>query len=201
MSAPIPKDIPLVRARDLEHPRPRTQAGLDLTGRLSHFRGIGTTTFAAIATARMHAAGRHVAWISATEDIVYPPDLAANGVDLEELSFVFAEDPFQASRAAEHLLRSGAFGLIVLDLEHDAQIPDAVQGRLLRLAQDMTAAVLSITRGDTVLRGSIISLRGDVWHASHSAGRYRLSVRITRDKHGGTGARSGEVCDAPAGMY
>jgi len=201
MSAPIPKGIPLVRARDLERTRPQTQTGRELTGRLSHFRGIGTTTFAAVATARMHAEGRPVVWISATEDMVYPPDLAANGVDLAELSFVFAADPFQASRAAEHLLRSGAFGLLVLDLEHDAQISDAVQGRLLRLARSMGAAVLCITRGDTVLRGSIISLRGDVWHAAHSTGRYRLNVRITRDKRGGTGTRSGEVYDAPAGMY
>jgi hypothetical protein len=206
MSAPIPKDLPLVRARDLTTPHRESDTVLDLTGRLAHIRGVGTTTLAALITARMHTRGLPVAWISATTDTVYPPDLAANGVDLGSLIFVFAEDAVQAARAAEHLLRSSAFALIVIDLEEGADIPDGAQGRLLRLARGSEAGVLCITHGDDILRGSMISLRARVSRATaadsrYSHGRYRVRVHITRDKHGGPGARSGEVCNAPAGMH
>jgi hypothetical protein len=149
----------------------------------------------------MHAAHRPVAWISATTDIVYPPDLAQNGINLDELVFVFTEDALQASRAAEHLLRSGGFALIILDLEEQAQIPEAVQGRLLRLARATNAGVLCITREDDALRGSMISLRARVSRSRISTDRYRVRLSVTRDKQGGPGARTGEVCYAPAGMH
>jgi recombination protein RecA len=139
--------------------------------------------------------------VSATADTVFPPDLAENGVDPAGLVFVFAADALQAARAAEHLLRSGAFALVVLDLEHDADISDAAQGRLLRLARATDAAVLCISRGDTVLRGSMISLRGRTSRVATTDGRYRLRIHITRDKHGGPAVRSGEVCHAPPGMH
>lgn len=200
MSAPIPKDIPLVRARDLERPHETTDPSSALEGRLAHFCGIGTTTFAAVLTARMHVRGLPVAWISATADTVYPPDLAANGVDLGALTFVFAEDAGRAARAAEHMLRSGGFALLVLDLETGADIPDAAQGRILRLARATGAGVLCITRGEELLRGSMISLRGRVSCIHDTVGRYHMRVQITRDKQGGPGVRSGEVCHAPSGM-
>jgi recombination protein RecA len=199
MSAPIPKDLPLVRARDLEGPQ--STSDLQLTGRLAHFRGIGTTTLATVLTARMQARRLPVIWISATADTVYPPDLAADGVDLDSLLFVFAADPVQAARAAEHLLRSGAFALLVIDLEDGADIPDAVQGRLLRLARAHEAGVLCISHGEEPLRGSMISLRGRVSRVPHTGNRYRVRVHISRDKQRGPGVRSGEDCYAPAGMH
>jgi recombination protein RecA len=200
MSAPIPNDIPLVRASDLEQSHRPAKSAIDLTGRLAHFRGVGTTTLAAVLTARMQAAGQTVAWISATEDVVYPPDLAAAGVDLRALAFVFATDALQAARAAEHLLRSRAFALLIADLEDGAGISDAAQGRLLRLARNGEAGVLCISHGDRPLRGSMISLRGVVSRERTAGGRYRVRVRITRDKQGGPGVRSGEDCYAPTGM-
>jgi recombination protein RecA len=200
MSAPIPNDIRLVRASDLEQSRRPAKSAIDLTGRLAHFRGVGTTTLAAVLTARMQAAGQTVAWISATEDVVYPPDLAAAGVDLRALAFVFATDALQAARAAEHLLRSRAFALLIVDLEDGAVISDAAQGRLLRLARNGEAGVLCISHGDRPLRGSMISLRGLVSRERTAGGRYRVRVRITRDKQGGPGVRSGEDCYAPTGM-
>jgi recombination protein RecA len=200
MSAPIPKDIPLVRASDLEQSSRPAKSAMDLTGRLAHFRGVGTTTLAAGLTARAQAAGQTVAWISATADVVYPPDLAAAGVDLRALTFVFAADALQAARTAEHLLRSRAFALLVVDLEDGAGISDAAQGRLLRLARNGEAGVLCISHGDRPLRGSMISLRGAVSRERSAGGRYHVRVRITRDKQGGPGMRSGEVCYAPPGM-
>src|SRR6185503_11689 len=45
----------------------------------------------------------------------YPPDLADSGVDLDALVVVHAPGGLAGVRAAERLLRSGAFGLVVLD--------------------------------------------------------------------------------------
>jgi len=201
MSAPIPRNLPLVRARDLKTPPGGSYSGLELKGRLVHFGGTGSTTCAAILTARMHAEHLPVAWISATADTPYPPDLAANGVDLDGMIFVFAEDALRASRAAEHLLRAGTFGLVVIDLEYGAEIPDAVQGRLLRLARRTDATLLCITREDDTLHGSMISLRARISRRPVSGNRYQVRMTVTRDKHGGPRARSGEVCYAPAGMH
>lgn len=201
MSAPIPKNLPLIRARDLEQPRDTSASGIALKGRLAHFRGIGTTTLASILVSRMHADQLPVAWISATTDTVYPPDLADNGVDLDSLIFVMEQDSHRAARAAEHLLRSSSFSLLILDLEEGADIPDALQGRLLRLARKTDAAVVFLTHAKSSLRGSMISLRGDVARVPLIGGGYRLRIHITRDKHGGPGVRSGEVCYAPPGMH
>ena len=57
-----------------------------------------------------------VVWISSRAAGCYPPDLVACGVDLESLPFVHVADAEASLRAADQLVRSGAFGLLVLDL-------------------------------------------------------------------------------------
>ncbi|MFW5797743.1 MAG: hypothetical protein ACOCXE_04460 [Spirochaetota bacterium] len=201
MAAPIHTEVPLIRARDLEQLRPADSAELQIAGRLLHFSGVGTTTLAATLTARIHARGRPAAWIATGTEIVYPPDLAANGVDLDALVFVFTADARQAARAAEHLLRPGIFPLLVIDLEETAQIPDGAQGRLLRHARRTGAAVVFLTHDEKPLQGSVISLRGRVSLVSvRELGRYRMDIRIIRDKQGTTTPPSQEVYYAPPGM-
>src|SRR5206468_10846817 len=53
----------------------------------------------------------------------------------------------ELARAAERLLRSGAFGLVVLDLA-GADLNMAIQGRLVTLAQSHDAAVVCLTRSE-----------------------------------------------------
>ncbi|HTM21966.1 MAG TPA: recombinase A, partial [Kofleriaceae bacterium] len=57
-----------------------------------------------------------VAWVTPPEHGFFPPDLGDSGVDLDALVVVRAPDLRASARAAEHLLRSGAFGLVVIDL-------------------------------------------------------------------------------------
>jgi recombination protein RecA len=57
-----------------------------------------------------------VAWITLATGTFYPPDVAECGVDLAALVVVRTPDATAAARAAERLLRSGAFGLVVIDL-------------------------------------------------------------------------------------
>src|SRR4051812_10317987 len=57
-----------------------------------------------------------VAWIAGPHGSFYPPDAAESGVDLAALVVVRVPELVLATRAAERLLRSGAFGLVVIDL-------------------------------------------------------------------------------------
>src|SRR6476469_4666508 len=60
--------------------------------------------------------GEPVGWVTSTESFFYPPDAAQCGADLNSLVVIRLTNPQSIARAAEKLLRSGGFGLIVLDL-------------------------------------------------------------------------------------
>ena len=60
--------------------------------------------------------GEPVAWIGRKDAPFYPPDAADTGVDLAALPVVWTADAVTAAKAADLLVRSGAFGLVVLDL-------------------------------------------------------------------------------------
>ena len=104
-----------------------------------------------------------VAWLTPRERSFFPPDAAASGVDLEALVVIRTDTGEQLPRAAEHLLRSGAFGLVVLDLSDHAHISIPMQMRLVGLAQKHDAVVLCITRkrADAPSLGSLVSLRAE----------------------------------------
>ena len=91
-------------------------------------------------------AGETAVWIQPQSGALYPPDLAACGIDLNALLVVHVPLPSGPNptrawphalcKAAELLLRSGAFGIIVLDFTQGAPPSgrEAWQGRLLGLA-------------------------------------------------------------------
>lgn len=87
-----------------------------------------------------------VAWIQPAGGLLYPPDLADCGVDLAALPVVHvprAAGEYGPLKAAELLLRSGAFGLVVLDLREVRLRRDtAWQGRLLALAREHRSRVV-----------------------------------------------------------
>ena len=101
-----------------------------------------------------------VVWISITRDHFYPPDLAANGVDLSVLPVFWAPDIRGAIQAADQLARTGAFGLLVIDLYRNARLPASLQVRLACLAQQNGCAVCFLTvKPETAASlGSMISL-------------------------------------------
>src|SRR5207249_12071336 len=59
--------------------------------------------------------GELVGWSMPGESFFYPPDVAQGGVDLDALVVVRVPDVPAVPRAGEKLLRSGAFGLVVLN--------------------------------------------------------------------------------------
>ena len=68
--------------------------------------------------------GEPTAWITEKQSGFFPPDVRDSGVDLEALVVVRLEALAEGPRAADMLLRSGGFGLVVADLG-----PGCVSGR------------------------------------------------------------------------
>lgn len=173
-----------------------------LRGRLIELsaRGATATLTAAIelvVDAQMQS--EPVGWIAPMAGTFYPPDVADSGVDLSALVVVRA-DGVAAARAAARLLQSGAFGLVVLDLE-SSDLSMQVQGRLVTLAQTHDAAVVCITdkTRDSASLGSLISLRAE---ATRIRDRDELAfqVRALKDKRRGPGWEHIAKRSAPAGF-
>jgi recombination protein RecA len=175
-----------------------------LTGRLVELsaQGASATTTAAIGLVRgAQEEGEPVAWIALQRASFYPPDVAECGVDLDALVVVRVADATTAARAAERLLRSGAFGLVVIDLGPGCEVPTAHQGRLVTLAQQHDAAVVFLTEKptDAASLGSLISLRAEALRRRDGA-RFACAVRALKDKRRGPGWDREEAFRAPAGM-
>ena len=148
----------------------------------------GTLTAAIELVAEAQTESEPVAWITLAQSTFYPPDVAASGVDLAALVVIRAPEAVAAARAAERLLRSGAFGLVVLDLG-DRELNMAIQGRLVTLAQTHDAAVVCVTEkpAETPSLGSLVSLRAEALRAREHAGGFRVTVRALKDKRKGPG--------------
>ena len=142
-----------------------------------------------------------VAWVTSRESVFFPPDAAATGVDLESLAVIRLPDPSCVARAADRLLRSGAFGLVVLDLgTGDVSMP--LQARLLGLAERHDAAVVCLTekqRGAPSL-SSLVSLRVEAKRRRIGDGLFAWAVESVKDKRRAPGWVHEEWRRAPPGL-
>jgi recombination protein RecA len=180
-----------------------TWALATLRGRLVELsaRGATATLTAAIElVVEAQVQDEPIAWIAPAAGTFYPPDVAASGVDLDALVVVRTTNAIAAARAAERLLRSGAFGLVVLDLG-DAELSMQVQGRLVTLAQAHDAAVVCITdkSTDAASLGSLISLRAEATR-TRDRDELALTVRALKDKRRGPGWTHVAKRGAPSGL-
>lgn len=143
------------------------------------------------------------AWIESGGSGFYPPDVAASGVDLDGLIVVRADTTPKAARAADHLLRSGGFGLIVLDLSHDANLAMSVQSRLSGLANAHRAAVVCVTRkkNDALSIGSLVSIRGETSAEKQNFDHFAWEIHVIKDKRRGPGWFHGGTCRGPEGLH
>ena len=148
-------------------------------------------------------AGEPVAWITTTTHIFFPPDLAASGVDLAALILVRVRTAADAARAADRLLRSGAFGLVVLDLSGGAaEVPIPLQGRLVQLALAHDTAVLCLTEKehDAPSIGSLVSLHGRARRRRLGPDRFAGELEFLKDKRHGPGWTHRAVYRGPDGL-
>jgi recombination protein RecA len=133
--------------------------------------------------------GDSVAWIQPRGGTLYPPDLHAAGLDLEALAVVHV--PREAggvglAKAAELLLRTGAFGGVSLDFSQ-VRPPrgEAWLGRLAALAREHDArSILLGPAASSASLGTMVSLRIQPRRRRIRPGRYRVELEILKNKAG-----------------
>jgi recombination protein RecA len=147
--------------------------------------------------------GEPAAWIASGNSSFYPPDVAASGVDLNALIVVRVDGTVRAARAADHLLRSGGFAVLVLDLSEDSRLRIPVQSRLSGLANAHRSAVVCLTRkkGDTPSIGSLISIRGEASSERLEFDSFAWDIHVIKDKRRGPGWHHTGVCRGPEGLH
>jgi recombination protein RecA len=177
----------------------------ELSGRLTELCGAGATaalTLAARLVLTAQQAGEPVAWLTTTAACVYPPDLAAHGIDLAALPIVRVPDTAAIGRAADQLARSGAFGLLIMDLAPIGRLPEAQVTRLLGLAQRHGTALVCLSGkpGGAPSVSPLVSLRGEVTWSRQGPGCFHVELTALKDKRRSPGWRHAEVCHGPVGV-
>ena len=191
-----PATVPLTPRWDLQ----------EIAGRFTELSGLGGSACLTLATSMVLDAQRQAetaAWITGNNSSFFPLDVAAAGVDLEALAVIRVPDASAVARAADKLARSGAFGLLVLDLGAHPRVSAALQARLRGLARKHDTAILCITEkaGKASSLGSLVSLRGEARIRRLDDDRFACELRILKDKHRGPGWIHTEVCKGPDGLY
>jgi recombination protein RecA len=145
--------------------------------------------------------GEPVGWVTSAGSFFYPPDAAQGGIDLAALVVIRVLHVVTIPTAGEKLLRSGGFGLVVLDLG-TADIPMPLQSRLTGLAQHHHAALVCLTEKEskTFSLGSLVSLRAHVERQRSSGNRFTCRLRVLKDKRRGPTWSHEELCCGPVGL-
>jgi recombination protein RecA len=155
--------------------------------------------------ARAQAEQEPVAWVGLRDGACfYPPDFARAGVDLAALAVVRLSDsegPHAVVRAAEVLLRSGAFGLVIIDLAHGVPKGElSWQARLSGLLRrhDARAVVLTESSREQSSLGPLVSMRIEPrWR--EVGRRVVIEQTLLKSRLGGRVAVSPDVRGLPAG--
>lgn len=196
--------LSLPTARTLTHeehaPRPDLPEGV-----LVEISGAGATARLSSAVAAVRAAqreGETTVWIERAGSegadsvgTVFPPDLWDSGIEMAALPIVrIPPDAGEVGpfRAAEMLLRSGAFGFVVIDLRDSrssgrvARIPMAWQGRLLGGAREHQARILFLTtkRKSKDSVGSLVGLRFQPQRRRVRPGLFIVDNQVLKNKAG-----------------
>jgi recombination protein RecA len=149
--------------------------------------------------------GEPTAWVGRASDTFFPLDAAAYGVDLAALIVVRLERISDAPRAADMLIRSGGFGLVVIDLSDTSpvSIPMPLLSRLVRLSHVSKVATICLTRkpAHTSSLGSLTSLYGRARRVWSSEGSPGIRIDVLKDKLHAPGWIHKEHRRVPVGMY
>ncbi|MBN2490808.1 MAG: recombinase A [Planctomycetes bacterium] len=176
-----------------------------LLGRLAELSGGPCTAVLTLAFGLVREAqqrGEPVVWVTECTSSFFPPDAAAAGVDLAALAVVRLRQPGGMALVADVLLRSGGFGLVVLDLGANAHLAISAQTRLAGLAKKHHAALLCLTAKERAAPslGSLVSLRAEAVRTGAEEGRFELVAGVLKDKRRSFGWRHREVGHGPDGL-
>ena len=103
---------------------------------------------------------------------------------------------------AGRLARSGAFGLLVLDLGPQADLPTPLLSRLLGLARKHDTAVVFLTKKAPHVPSlsSLVSLRGESTLQHVGEDRFTAVLHASKDKCRAPGWNHSEPCCGPPGL-
>jgi recombination protein RecA len=160
----LPSARGLLDARSVPRGTPRFCLA-ELAGRLveiAGWRASARFSFALALVVDAQANGETAVWVGPRSRSFFPPDAESAGVDLARLPVVRVTLAEEIPQAADILARSGAFGLLVLDVG-SANVPMGVLSRLAGLARTHHAAVVLLTEKspDRPSLGSVVSFRAD----------------------------------------
>ncbi len=152
--------------------------------------GHARTSTAVAILRRIQREGETAAWIQPTGGALFPPDLHDAGIDLDALVVVHIDNGITGlCKAAELLLRSGAFGLVVVDLiETSLAAPAAAAwlGRMLGLARQHDSHVVLLTdkptHADSV--GTLVGLRIESHRHRDPQGEFLVEHQVIKNKSG-----------------
>lgn len=133
--------------------------------------------------------GDPVAWIQPHDGTLYPPDVAAAGMDLACMLVVHV--PRDAGsrglpKAAELALRTGAFGAVALDFTSvRAPRGEAWLGRLASLAREHDCRCVLLGPEDaSASLGPLVALRMRPRRRRVRPGRHRVELEVLKNKAG-----------------
>lgn len=206
----------VVKASELDQRERRDRRDVEwdralLEGRLGELSGSGAA--ATLSTAlelirSTQAEGEPTAWVTVGESVFFPPDADRNGIDLAALPVVRVDEAAAAARAADKLLRSGGFGLVVVDLAPSGSetsgdaIPRPLQKRLVRHADTHEAGVLVLTEKepDAPSFGALCSFRARAERRREGSDRFERQLEALADNRLGPGWTVREVYRGPPGL-
>jgi recombination protein RecA len=176
----------------------------ELAGRLVEISGSTASAALTITFGLVHEAqkgGELVGWVTSAEKFFYPPDAARGGADLSALVVVRLAKAESIARAGEKLLRSGGFGVVVLDLGV-GDIPMPLQTRLTGLAHRHHTALVCLTKksGAAFSLGSLVSLRAHAEKKRKADNRFACALRVLKDKRRGPTWHYEDLYTGPAGL-
>ena len=176
----------------------------EVAGRLVEISAAGASAALTIAFGLVLEAqrrGEPVGWVTSAISSFYPPDVAENGIDLAALVVVRLAGADGIARAGEKLLRSGGFGLVVLDLGA-ADIPMPLQTRLTGLAHRHHTALACLTEKErrSFSLGSLVSLRVQAEKKRVVESRFTCTLCVLKDKRRGPTWSHEEFYSGPAGL-
>ena len=191
--------------RSLTRPAPAAWTLAALGGCLAELAGAGPAPVLTLAFGLVREAqqrGEPAAWISRTGSTFFPPDAAEGGVDLAALPVILLGDVRHRLRAADRLARSGAFGLLVVDLGERLDLPLAVQTRLAEQALAHGTLVLCLTEKTErqPSLGSLVAVRIQARLTRHGPDCFACRVHALKDKRRGPGWTDQEWCRGPDGL-
>ena len=192
-------------AQKLRPAIPSTPWTLDeVAGRLVELSSSTAAATLTLAFTLIHEAqerGESVGWVTLADSFFYPPDVARGGIDLAALVVIRLARAENIARAGEKLLRSGGFGIVVLDLGA-ADIPMPLQTRLTGLAHRHHTALICLTEKESgaFSLGSLVSLRAHAEKKRVEDNRFACALRVLKDKRRGPTWNYEELYAGPAGL-